>query len=76
LFAQTYKAIASLAVATMTMISTSMLDRIRHVWYWFKSGYIPHRCENWQTYLGGRKSGVMFCNMCGKILDEHKDPNS
>jgi hypothetical protein len=44
------------------------MDYFRQVWYWFKSR-TPHKCENWQTLLGNQKAGVIFCNICGKILD-------
>jgi hypothetical protein len=31
---------------------------------------LRHRCENWQTYLGEKGGRVLFCGVCGKILDQ------
>jgi hypothetical protein len=45
------------------------MDYILHIWYWFKSK-TPHKCENWQTFLGNQNAGVVFCSICAKIMDE------
>jgi len=47
------------------------MEQIRYFWIWLTSR-MPHRCSNWQHFLGNEKGGVIFCAVCGKILDEEK----
>jgi len=48
------------------------MDFLLYRWYWIKSR-IPHKCKNWQQFLGNQKAGVMFCSICAKILDEERE---
>jgi len=50
------------------------MEQIRYFWIWLTSR-MPHRCGNWQHFLGNEKGGVIFCSVCGKILDEKKAAN-
>jgi hypothetical protein len=49
------------------------MHSITFPWYWLKSR-LPHKCKNWQTFLGNQKAGVLFCSVCGKIVDETLAP--